>query len=114
MDPHHHNHSALFSAPLPQTDQLKQDIRQRVLMQDLEEIYARPTYNHTAMTILSNDVTLLRENTTRAISSLETILYWIRMPNANAMKQVLGVSGHYKQIAWHRLFVGLSYLFLFR
>lgn len=61
-------------------------------MQDLEEIYARPTYNHTAMTMLSSNVALMRENTTRAVSSLETILYLIKAPTTNSMKQVLGVS----------------------
>lgn len=81
----------LYFSPY-QTDQLKHNIRSKVLMQDLEEIYARPTYNHTAMTMLSSNVALMRENTTRAVSSLETILYLIKAPTTNSMKQVLGVS----------------------
>lgn len=88
----HHTSLSYVSTMQMQTDQLKHDIRSKVLMQDLEEIYARPTYNHTAMTMLSSNVALMRENTTRAVSSLEAILYLIRTPNTNTMKQVLGVS----------------------
>lgn len=61
-------------------------------MHDLEDIYERPTFNQTALKMLLDNVNLVRENTTRAVSALETILYLIRTPQHNSLKQVLGVS----------------------
>lgn len=61
-------------------------------MYDLEDVFERPTFNQTALKILLDNVILVRENTTRAVSSLETILYLIRTPQHHSLKQILGVS----------------------
>ncbi|XP_031632317.1 protein tweety-2 isoform X2 [Contarinia nasturtii] len=74
------------------TEKLKHDIRSKVLMYDLEDVFERPTFNQTALKILLDNVILVRENTTRAVSSLETILYLIRTPQHHSLKQVLGPS----------------------
>lgn len=50
-------------------------------MSDLEDIFERPTFNQTALKILLDHVRLVRENTTRAVSALETVLYLIRSPD---------------------------------
>lgn len=71
---------------------MKHDIRSKVLMYDLEDVFERPTFNQTALKILLDNVILVRENTTRAVSSLETILYLIRTPQHHSLKQILGVS----------------------
>lgn len=75
-----------------QTERLKHDIRGRVLMYDLEELFERPTFNQTALKTLLDNLSLVRENTTRAVSSLETILYLIRTPHQHSLKQFLIVS----------------------
>lgn len=61
-------------------------------MNDLEDVFERPTFNQTGLKILLDNLMLVRENTTRAVSSLETILYLIRSPNPNSLKQILSVS----------------------
>lgn len=61
-------------------------------MYDLEDVFDRPTFNQTALKMLLDNVLLMRENTTRAVSSLETILYLIRTPQQDSLKQILGVS----------------------
>lgn len=76
-----------------QTERLKYEIRTKVLMSDLEDILDRPTFNQTALRILLDNVRSVRENTTRAVSSLETVLYLIRPPDqGDTLKQMLGVS----------------------
>lgn len=79
-----------------QTELLKQDIRGKVLMYDLEDLFERPTFNQTALKILLDNLILVRENTTRAVSSLETILYLINTPQQHSLKQILGVSLKFK------------------
>ena len=61
-------------------------------MHDLEDVFERPTFNQTALKILLDNLILVRENTTRAVSSLETILYLIKTPQQHSLKQILGVS----------------------
>lgn len=62
-------------------------------MSDLEDILDRPTFNQTALRILLDNVRSMRENTTRAVSALETVLYLIRLPGqSDTIKQILGVS----------------------
>lgn len=78
--------------PLNQTERLKQNIRGKVLMHDLEDVFERPTFNQTALKLLLDNLILVRENTTRAVSSLETILYLIKTPHQHSLKQILGVS----------------------
>lgn len=74
------------------TDQLKQDIRNKVLMSDMEEVFERPTFNQTGLKLLLDTVQLVKENTSRAITSLETILYLIKTPQQHSLKQALHVS----------------------
>lgn len=65
-------------------------------MSDLEDILDRPTFNQTALRILLDNVRSVRENTTRAVSSLETVLYLIRPPDqGDTLKQMLGVSAFF-------------------
>lgn len=71
---------------------MKHNIRNKILMNDLEDVFERPTFNQTGLKILLDNLMLVRENTTRAVSSLETILYLIRSPNPNSLKQILSVS----------------------
>lgn len=61
-------------------------------MHDLEDVFERPTFNQTALKILLDNLILVRENTTRAVSSLETILYLIKTPQQHSLKQILAVS----------------------
>lgn len=62
-------------------------------MSDLEDILDRPTFNQTALRILLDNVRSVRENTTRAVSALETVLYLNRPPDqGDTLKQMLGVS----------------------
>lgn len=61
-------------------------------MHDLEDVFERPTFNQTALKMLLDNVLLVRENTTRAVSSLETILYLIRTPRHDSLTHKLGVS----------------------
>lgn len=61
-------------------------------MYDLEDVFERPTFNQSALKILLDNLILVRENTTRAVSSLETILYLIRTPQHHSLKQLLEVS----------------------
>lgn len=75
-----------------QTERLKQNIRSKVLMHDLEDVFERPTFNQTALKLLLDNLILVRENTTRAVSSLETILYLIKTPQQHSLKQILAVS----------------------
>lgn len=76
-----------------QTERLKYEIRTKVLMSDLEDVFDRPTFNQTALRILLDNVRAVRENTTRAVSALETVLYLIRPPEqGDTLKQMLGVS----------------------
>lgn len=82
----------VFSFLFNQTDQLKYDIHNKVLMSDMEDVFERPTFNQTALKMLLDTVQLVRENTTRAVTSLETILYLIKTPQQHSLKQVLGVS----------------------
>lgn len=71
---------------------MKHNIRNKILLNDLEDVFERPTFNQTGLKILLDNLMLVRENTTRAVSSLETILYLIRSPNPNSLKQILSVS----------------------
>lgn len=71
---------------------MKHNIRSKVLMHDLEDVFERPTFNQTALKILLDNLILVRENTTRAVSSLETILYLIKTPQQHSLKQILAVS----------------------
>ncbi|XP_055305610.1 protein tweety-2 isoform X2 [Sitodiplosis mosellana] len=82
------------------TEKLKHDIRSKVLMYDLEDVFERPTFNQTALKILLDNVILVRENTTRAVSSLETILYLIRTPQHHSLKQILGPSEIFEVIRY--------------
>lgn len=76
-----------------QTERLKHGIRTKVLMSDLEDIFEKPAFNQTALKILLDNVRLVRENTTRAVSALETVLYLIRSPDqVDSLKPLLGVS----------------------
>lgn len=61
-------------------------------MSEMEEVFERPTFNQTALKMLLDSVLLVRENTTRAVTSLETILYLIKTPQQHSLKQLLGVS----------------------
>lgn len=66
-------------------------------MSDLEDILDRPTFNQTALKILLDNVRSVRENTTRAVSALETVLFLIRPPaQGDTLKQMLGVSSKFK------------------
>lgn len=61
-------------------------------MSEMEETFERPTHNQTGLRMLIESVKLVRENTTRAVNSLETILYLIKTPLKHSLKQVMGVS----------------------
>lgn len=75
-----------------QTERLKQDIRSKVLMSDIEDVFDRPAFNQTAVKLLLDNVRMVKENTTRAVSSLETVLYLIRpMEKGDSLKYILGV-----------------------
>lgn len=70
-------------------------------MSDLEDILDRPTFNQTALRTLLDNVRSVRENTTRAVSALETVLYLIRPPDqGDTLKQMLGVSLNVKRIIY--------------
>lgn len=49
-------------------------------MSDLDDILDKPAINRTAVDILQDSVRLVRENTTKAVSELEAVLYSMR-PN---------------------------------
>lgn len=75
-----------------QTERLKQDIRSKILMSDIEDVFDRPAFNQTAVKLLLDNVRMVKENTTRAVSSLETVLYLIRpMEKGDSLKFILGV-----------------------
>lgn len=80
------------SVSLPQTDQLKRDIRHKVLEQDLEE-FERATFNQTALRILLDKVNYLQENTAQSVNSLEKILYLIMNVRHDSIGYYVGVSG---------------------
>lgn len=80
----------LFS-PIPQTDQLKRDIRHKVLEHDLEE-FERPTFNQTALKMLLENVRSLTDNTAQAVNSLEKIIYLIQNTRHDSLGHYLGVS----------------------
>lgn len=80
---------ALF--PILQTDQLKRDIRHKVLENDLEE-FERPTFNQTALKMLLDNVRSLTDNTAQAVNSLEKIIYLIQNTRHDSLGHYLGVS----------------------
>lgn len=75
----------------PQTDQLKRDIRHKVLEQDLEE-FERPTFNQTALKMLLDSVRAHQENTAQSVNSLEKILYLIMNVRHDSVGHYVGVS----------------------
>ncbi|XP_037036928.1 protein tweety-2 isoform X1 [Bradysia coprophila] len=83
------------------TERLKQDIRSKVLMSDIEDVFDRPAFNQTAVKLLLDNVRMVKENTTRAVSSLETVLYLIRpMEKGDSLKYILGLTDKYESIRW--------------
>lgn len=74
-----------------QTDQLKRDIRHKVLEIDLEE-FERPTFNQTALKMLLDNVRSLTDNTAQAVNSLEKIIYLIQNTRHDSLGHYLGVS----------------------
>lgn len=61
-------------------------------MSDIEDVFDRPAFNQTAVKLLLDNVRMVKENTTRAVSSLETVLYLIRpMEKGDSLKYILGV-----------------------
>lgn len=61
-------------------------------MSHIEDAFDRPAFNQTAVKILLDNVRMVKENTTRAVSSLETVLYLIRpMEKGDSLKYILGV-----------------------
>ncbi|KAJ6636227.1 Protein tweety-2 [Pseudolycoriella hygida] len=83
------------------TEQLKQDIRSKILMSDIEDLFDKPAFNQTAVKILLDNVRMVKENTTRAVSSLETVLFMLRpREEGNSLKHVLGLTEKYESIRW--------------
>lgn len=83
------HHDAFLS--ILQTDQLKRDIRHKVLEIDLEE-FERPTFNQTALKMLLDNVRSLTDNTAQAVNSLEKIIYLIQNTRHDSLGHYLGVS----------------------
>ena len=51
---------------------------------NLEEIIDKPIYNQTAVTILLDTCRQIRENTSRAVTSLDMVVYFMRNTKAEA------------------------------
>lgn len=80
---------------------MKHGIQNKVLSSEIEEILDPATHNQTALGLIMDGVRLVRENTTRAVSSLETILYLIRPPDQeHTMENVLGPATLFETIRW--------------
>ncbi|XP_055708757.1 protein tweety-2 [Phlebotomus papatasi] len=92
---------ALVKSVRNQTDTLKHNLKSRVVMSELEDIFDKPTSNQTALTIVLYTVRQVKDNTTLAINALEAVSYFIRSSQSEVtIKNVLDTAEFYESIRW--------------
>ncbi|GAB0094936.1 Protein tweety homolog [Sergentomyia squamirostris] len=92
---------ALVKSVRNQTDTLKHNLKSRVVMSELEDIFDKPTSNQTALTIVLYTVRQVKDNTTLAINALEAVSYFIRSSHSEVtIKNVLDTAEFYESIRW--------------
>lgn len=86
-----------------QTESIKFDLEAKVQIYNLDEMIDKPNYNLTAVTILLDTCRLFRDNTSRAITSLDMVLYFMKTSGTEpdiSLKNILYPAELYESIRW--------------
>lgn len=72
---------------------MNHDLHSKVLLSNVYELFDRPTYNQTGLQMLHDQVRLMRENTTKAVTNVEMVLQLTRsVDHDDSLKLLLKVS----------------------
>ncbi len=85
----------------PQTELLRNSLREKAPLSELDDFYETPTYNQTALSMLLDMVKLVKDNTSEAVSEIEAALYFIRPSQSDeALKHLLDTYEFAENLRW--------------
>ena len=85
----------------PQTELLRSNLREKMMLTELYEIYDKPTFNQTGLSILLDSVRLVKENATLAVSGIDAALYFIRPAQSDeALKGLIDTFEFFEHLRW--------------
>lgn len=86
-----------------QTELLRSNLRDKIQLTELYDIYDKPTFNHnqTGQSILLDSVRLVKENATLAVSGIDAALYFIRPAQSDeALKGLIDTFEFFEHLRW--------------
>ncbi|XP_055389212.1 protein tweety-2-like isoform X2 [Condylostylus longicornis] len=104
-----------------QTETIKNDLETKVKKFNLEEMIDKPNYNQTVVTMLLETCRLIRDNASRAVTSLDMVVYFMKNHKAEAnalmgpdlsLQNILYKSELFEAIRWPTTLTFLTILLL--